>query len=55
VGIEIAYGGWIFTYAVNEFHMGETEADYLSSAFWLAITIGRLLAGSPPLPSLPPT
>lgn len=44
VGIEIAYGGWIFTYAVNEFHMGETEADYLSSAFWLAITIGRLLA-----------
>jgi len=44
VGVEVAYGGWIFTYAVKVFGMGETEADYLSSAFWGAITLGRLLA-----------
>jgi len=46
VGVEVAYGGWIFTYAVKVFGMGETEADYLSSAFWGAITLGRLLAGT---------
>jgi len=44
VGTETAYGGWIFTYAVNVYHLGESEAAYLSSVFWAAMTVGRLVA-----------
>jgi FHS family Na+ dependent glucose MFS transporter 1 len=44
VGAEMAYAGWIFTYAVTVCGFSDTEADYLSSGFWGAITVGRLLA-----------
>ena len=44
VGAEISFGGWIFTYAVSSKVAGETVAAYLTSAFWGALTIGRLLA-----------
>jgi fucose permease len=42
-GAEISFGGWIFTYAVALGLSGETAAAYLTSAFWGAITLGRLL------------
>jgi FHS family Na+ dependent glucose MFS transporter 1 len=43
VGAEVSYGGWIFTYATSlELGAGVTAA-YLTSAFWGALTFGRLL------------
>lgn len=44
VGAELAFGGWIYTYAVTLNLMGAAEAAYLTSAFWLSFTIGRLLS-----------
>lgn len=44
VGSEVAFGGWIFTYAVKLKIATETVAAYLNSAFWGGLTVGRLLA-----------
>lgn len=44
IGIEISYGGWIFTF-FSSLHPGSEQAAYtVTSIFWLAITIGRLLS-----------
>ena len=43
-GTEISFGGWIYTYAVNLNLASETEAAYLTSGFWGAFMVGRLLA-----------
>lgn len=44
VGIEVSYGGWVFTY-VQEGPVGSTQMAYtLTSVFWLSITAGRLLS-----------
>ncbi len=45
-GAEVSFGGWIFTYAVELDITNETIAAYLTSAFWGALTLGRL-AGIP--------
>ncbi|MGD9316492.1 MAG: MFS transporter [Anaerolineae bacterium] len=44
VGAEAAFGGWIYTYAVALDLSDVTTAAYLTSAFWGALTVGRLLA-----------
>ncbi len=44
VGAEIAFGGWVFTYAVTLNLASATGAAYLTSAFWAAFTIGRLIS-----------
>lgn len=44
VGAEVSFGGWIFTFAVTLNLANETIAAYLTSAFWGALTLGRLLA-----------
>lgn len=44
VGAEVSFGGWIFTYATALGLTGETNAAYLTSAFWGGLTAGRLLA-----------
>lgn len=44
VGAEIAFGGWIYTFAFSTAIASETTAAYLTSAFWGALTIGRLLS-----------
>lgn len=44
VGAEIAFGGWIYTYAVELNLVPAVQAAYLTSGFWLAFTIGRLLS-----------
>jgi FHS family Na+ dependent glucose MFS transporter 1 len=44
VGAEVGFGGWIFTYAVTLNLSGEATAAYLTSAFWGALTLGRLLS-----------
>lgn len=42
-GAEVAMGGWIFTYALAQ-GMPEAISAYLTSGFWGALTVGRLLA-----------
>jgi FHS family Na+ dependent glucose MFS transporter 1 len=44
VGAEVSFGGWIYTYATALGLGSETSAAYLTSAFWGALTVGRLLA-----------
>jgi FHS family Na+ dependent glucose MFS transporter 1 len=44
VGAEIGFGGWIYTYALETNLANETTAAYLTSAFWGAFTLGRLVS-----------
>jgi FHS family Na+ dependent glucose MFS transporter 1 len=44
VGAEISFGGWIYTYAVRLDLANAERAAYLTSAFWGAFTVGRLLS-----------
>jgi FHS family Na+ dependent glucose MFS transporter 1 len=44
VGAEITYGEWIFTFATKLNIATVTHAAYLTSGFWLAFTIGRLIS-----------
>ncbi len=44
VGSEIAFGNWIYTYAVELKLALKAEAAYLTSGFWLSFTIGRLVS-----------
>jgi FHS family Na+ dependent glucose MFS transporter 1 len=44
VGAELGFGGWIYTYALTLGLGTETSAAYLTSAYWGALTLGRLLA-----------
>jgi FHS family Na+ dependent glucose MFS transporter 1 len=43
VAAEASFGGWIYTYAVVQELSDATMAAYLTSAFWGALTAGRLL------------
>lgn len=54
VGVEMAYAGWIYTYAIELNLMGETGAAYLTSAFFGAFTLARLV-GIPLATRLTPT
>jgi FHS family Na+ dependent glucose MFS transporter 1 len=44
VGAEVAFGDWIYTYAVALQLTSAAEAAYLTAGFWLSFTLGRLLA-----------
>ena len=44
VGAEVAFGGWVATYAVALQLASAVEAAYLTAGFWCAFTVGRLLA-----------
>jgi FHS family Na+ dependent glucose MFS transporter 1 len=44
VGAEITFGGWVYTYAVTLKLASAAGAAYLTSVFWLAFTIGRLIS-----------
>jgi FHS family Na+ dependent glucose MFS transporter 1 len=44
VGAEITYAGWIFSYATKLEIFNAQGAAYLTSAFWLFFTIGRLIS-----------
>jgi FHS family Na+ dependent glucose MFS transporter 1 len=44
VGAEIGLGGWIYTYALEANLANETTAAYLTSVFWGAFTMGRLIS-----------
>ena len=43
VGLELGFGNWIYTFSARLHLASETSAAYLTSAFWGAFTIGRLL------------
>ena len=44
VGAEVAFGGWVYTYAVALKLASEVEAAHLTAGFWLSFTLGRLLS-----------
>jgi len=44
VGAESSFGGWIATYAKTTGMGDAVTAAYLTSAFWGAVTVGRLLS-----------
>jgi fucose permease len=44
VGVESGFGGWIYSYALALDLSSTTTAAYLTSAYWGALTFGRLLA-----------
>ena len=44
VGAEMGFGGWIFTYATKLGIADESGARLMTSVYWGALTIGRLLA-----------
>lgn len=41
---EVGFGGWIYTYAVTLRLADEATAAYVTSTFWGALTVGRLVA-----------
>jgi FHS family Na+ dependent glucose MFS transporter 1 len=43
VGLEVGFGNWIYTFSIRLHLASEAEAAYLTSAFWGAFTVGRLL------------
>jgi FHS family Na+ dependent glucose MFS transporter 1 len=43
-GATISYSGWIFTYVTKLDLANETDAAYLTSIYWGALTLGRLAA-----------
>jgi FHS family Na+ dependent glucose MFS transporter 1 len=43
VGLELGYGNWIFTFSTRIGLARASAAAYLTSAFWGAFTVGRLL------------
>jgi MFS transporter, FHS family, Na+ dependent glucose transporter 1 len=44
LGAELGFGNWIFTYMTTVKLSNETVARYVNSAFWGALTAGRLVA-----------
>ncbi|MGH9872985.1 MAG: MFS transporter [Pyrinomonadaceae bacterium] len=44
VGAEVSFGGWLFTYATILKITTATVAAYLTSGFWAALTLGRILS-----------
>ncbi len=44
VGAEITFGGWIYTYASTLSILNASSSAFLTSGFWLAFTMGRLLS-----------
>jgi FHS family Na+ dependent glucose MFS transporter 1 len=43
VGMEIGFGNWIYTFSSTLHLASETGAAYLTSAFWGAFSVGRLI------------
>lgn len=43
-GVEIVFGGWIYTYGLEQRLATETTAAYLTAAMWGGVGLGRLAA-----------
>ena len=44
VGTEVSFGGWIYTFTLNYEYGQISTASLMNANFWLALTLGRLLA-----------
>ncbi len=44
VGVEVSFGGWIYSYGLTTGLTDETGAAYLTSVFWAAFTMARLIS-----------
>ena len=44
VAAEVSYGGWIYLYAIRAASTPPVTAAFITSAFWGAFTVGRLVA-----------
>jgi len=44
VGAEMGFGGWVYTYAIEIKLASAASGAYLTSAYWGALTAGRLLS-----------
>lgn len=44
VGVEVSFGGWIYSYGITTGLTDETGAAYLTSVFWAAFTMARLIS-----------
>ena len=44
VGLEVTYGGWVFSYASTAGLVSQAGAAYLNAAFWGSFTVGRLIS-----------
>ena len=44
VGSEVSYGGYVTTYCINYLNTENSIGRYMSSVFWLGLSIGRLSA-----------
>ncbi len=44
IGSEASFAGWIYTYSRSLKMLNDQSAAYLTSAFWLSITAGRIIA-----------
>jgi len=44
VGAELSYGSWIYSFAVSLNITGKAGAAYLTSAYWGALTLGRMFS-----------
>lgn len=44
VAAEVSYGGWVYLYAIQAANTLPVTAAYITSAFWGAFTVGRLIA-----------
>lgn len=44
VGAELSYGSWIYSFAVSLDIAGKRGAAYLTSAYWGALTLGRMIS-----------
>jgi fucose permease len=43
-GVELGFGGWVFTYATDRRSMAPASAAYLTSMYWGAFMLGRLVS-----------
>jgi MFS transporter, FHS family, Na+ dependent glucose transporter 1 len=44
VGVEMGFGGWVYTYALEMGLANQSEAAYITSAYWGAFTVFRFLS-----------
>jgi len=44
VGCETSFGGWIFIYSTEKYHVSPVEGAYMTSLYWGAFTFGRFLS-----------
>ncbi|PSR81306.1 major facilitator superfamily domain-containing protein [Coniella lustricola] len=45
VGVEVALGGWIVTFMINERHGAAFASGMTATGFWLGLTMGRVTLG----------